>query len=355
MKFLWMLKNEFKSSKLSAFLIFAEGVFILVCFCICISLSVDTLSAAVYFHSGFDGNSVKAAFKSADMDEYKEAFASDEIDLAVYVNYYFAQGKDGSTVFMGSYSESAFTELNLSYSGSPVDINKDYGGAVPAMVSRTLSKQYKTGETYDIGGVQVYVCGKLNDKNLWMMSSEFTGENFFMCYDKDGRLSALEKSAVGCGFFTTQKGRPIEGLINSLNSNELVNGAYEFDWRNKMSEDFDRLSGNLIIGILVFLISAVGFCANNVLTIKKNERDYYCQMCTGQKKSSIILLFAARMAVCLIAGVIAVIIFSKRLNTYFGEEIITSVNLLAASGLCVFLCLISSLPLLLNAFNVEKQ
>ena len=341
MKFLWQLNKEFKSNKLSSVLIFVEIVFVLVCFCICIALSDDCFSAARYFHSRFDGKSVTAVLNKADKSRLAEAFENEAVDVAVTVNYYYAEGKDGSAVYIGDYSKSAFTDLDLSYSGELTDTEKDYGNAVPAMVSKPLSEEYLTGNTYSIKGVDFYICGALEDRNLWLMTAQMTNENFLMCYDSKGLLSELNKSNSSCGFFSAADGYSELKLASVIGENECVKAVSVFDWREKMSEDFDRLSGNLVVGILVFIISAAGLCANNILTIKKNERTFYCQLCVGQKKSAVIMLFAARLGICLAAGIAVVIFAMNKINEYLGQEIVTIKKLTAASGICLVLCAVS--------------
>ena len=335
MKFLWLLRREIKSNLFSTLLIFLELFFLVIALCICLSLSQRVIGAARFF-GRFEGRAVSAAIGSADKQELETAF-DDIADLAVTVTYYHAKDTSGQTIYLGDYSKSAFTELSLTYSGDMVDTDKDYGEAVPAMVSRTLADRYKPGSTYSFKGVKVYICGALKDDYLYILTADMTNEDFLMCYDSKDLLQTLDKSNSANAFLTANSDHDMMTFRRILQDIPLVKGSTEFDWKKKLGDDFDRLSGNLIIGILVLMITLIGFTANNILTRKKNEQAYHFMNMIGLSKPKITSLFTARQLVSLAAAICCVLLFSGRVNAFLGSATVTTARVLLVGGICLLL------------------
>lgn len=351
MKFLWLLRREIRSSLFSTLLIFLELFFLMIALCICISLSQRVIGAARFFNR-FEGRAVIAAIGNADKQELEAAF--DGIaDLAVTVTYYHAKDNSGQTVYLGDYSKSAFTELSLDYSGDTVDTDKDYGEAVPAMVSRTLTDRYKTGKTYSFKGVNVYICGALKDDYLHILTFDMTNEDFLMCYDSKGLLQTLDRSNSANAFLTASSDRDMMTFRRILQDIPLVKDTTEFDWKEKLEEDFDKLSGNLMIGILVLMITLTGFTANNILTMKKNEQAYRSMNTVGLSRPKLTALFTARQLVSLTAAIICVLLLDSKANEFLGDETVTLARTLLAGGISFLLTAVSTA--LFTAFNIRRK
>ena len=349
MKFLWLLRREIRGNIFSTLLIFLELFFLIIALCICISLSQRVIGAARFFNR-FEGRAVTAAIGSADKQELESAFDG-FADLAVTVTYYHTKDSSGQTVYLGDYSKSAFTELSLAYSGDMVDTEKDYGEAVPAMVSRTLADKYKTGSTYSFKGVNVYICGALNDDYLYILTADMTNEDFLMCYDIKGLLQTLDKSNSANAFLTADSYLDMITFRRILQDIPLVNGTTEFDWKKKLGDDFDRLSGNLIIGILVLMITMIGFIANNILSLKKNKGTLQILSIIGQPKHIIIAVYLLRHMISLFFASAIVSVFINKINTFLGVTVITYSSIIKCVGICAVIILISSLVVIVNELN----
>ena len=349
MKFLWLLRREIRSNIFSTLLIFLELFFLMIALCICISLSQRVIGAARFFNR-FEGRAVTAAIGNADKQELETAF--DGIaDLAVTVTYYYAKDASGQTVYLGDYSRSAFTELSLAYSGDMVDTDKDYGETIPAMVSRTLADKFRIGNTYSFNGIDVFICGALKDDYLHIITADMTNEDFLMCYDSKGLLQTLDLSNSANAFLTVNSDKDMMTFRKILQDIPLVKGSAEFDWKEKLGEDFDKLSGNLMIGIFVLMITLIGFTANNILTMKKNEESYYISSILGEPKHKIIVVYLLRHMISLFLASAMVSVFINTINSFLGAAVITYGNIIKCMGICAVIILISSLVVIVDRLN----
>lgn len=344
MKFLWRLKQEFKSNKLSSLLIAPELAFAMICLAVCISLSGSFISSVLYFSDRYDDNSSIVVFKKSVETPLDDLLSCDTVGSAVYVQYYVAQREDGTSQYIGAYSASAFEELDLPHKGDMVDINKSYGEAMPCMLSKGLEKEYPVGKVFTLNGQKFYATGILTDDKLYWMTSNLTHDNFIMCYDEYGVLertaeaNGMRISNSKCAFVTAKDGVSDIVMNQQLQKLSSVNAVATFDWRSKMSDDFDRMSGNLITGVLVLILSTVGFLSNILLGIRDNEKAYMCQRYFGQSAGGTMLITAARILVLLAIAAVASFIFFRYTSSAdksdFGSfELMLSIGITAAMAL----------------------
>ena len=341
MKFLWLVRRDIRSNLFSTILIFTELVFLIISLCICVSLSHRVLDAAAFF-GRTEGRAVTAAIGRADKQETAQAF--DGIaELSVTVTYYHAKDSAGQTVYLGDYSKSAFDELGLAHTGDMTDTSKDYGDLVPAMVSRSLADKYPVGSICTFGEATILICGALTDDYLHILSADLTTEDFLMCYDSKGLLNTLELSNSANAFFIVPKGCDLLTFRRILGEIPLVKGTKEFNWKEKLGEDFDKLSGNLMIGILVLLITLIGFSANNILSAKKDLSAYRTLRCVGLSERMRARILLTRQLICLIAAAAAVLIVRSEVNKFIGDAMISWSPLLLCMGVCLAVILLSDM------------
>ncbi|MFT3951708.1 MAG: hypothetical protein QM689_07205 [Oscillospiraceae bacterium] len=341
MKLLWKSLLEIKHNKFSTLLILLELVFTMVCYSLCFSFAGSYLSSAVFFTKHYNGNSFQVTF--AKMDDSELSGILNDERIAEYFTARYSYANDGNgTVYFGNYSKNTFTDLALDYSGKMVDTAADYGEAVPVMVSKSLAEQYKIGETYTIKDVQIYVCGALKNDNLYYMTSLMTTNHFIAAYDPNGKLSAMDKSSANCAFVRVKDGiTRLSDLREEIEAHDGISGTTSFKWQERMSDEFDTVSGMLMIGFVILVLSVLGFLTNNYLTFKKNEKSYARLICIGAKKSDIMLLYAIRMLVLIGVTAAGVKLAAKPLGKFIKADSITDVSLLMAVATVVVVTAVS--------------
>ena len=98
-----------------------------------------------------------------------------------------------------------------------------------------------------------------------------------------------------------QTGNSVSESQDKENSgaSEAVSGYEKFVPDDALKNEFASVSGILIIGVWIAVISTVGLIANNYLTYKKNERSYLVMLTVGAKRRDITVLYLLRMPVCI--------------------------------------------------------
>lgn len=341
MKFLWQLKEDIKSNLLAVVLIVIELVFAIVCFSVCFDLSGSFITSVGFFAKNYNDNSVAVHLSEIDDSVIKEIKNNKSVKSVIAASFY-AGTYNGQTTYVGSFTKNAFTDLDFSYNGEMIDPDKNYGDAIPCLVSNILSKAFEIGKTYNLNGTDFYVLGSLNDDNIYYMLGDMTSDAFFMCYDKNNILpaSGLNKASTNNAFITAKDGISDIILSSSLDEISNIESKQLFDWRAKLSDDFDTMSGNLIIGFLVLLLSTVGFLANNILSFNQNQRSYTHQLIVGQKKSRITLLFATRLIICTIISSAVVLLLNNKISALLESEAMSCDDLIFSVVTCFILCLI---------------
>lgn len=315
MKFLWRLKQDIKSNKLSSLLIAPELAFAMVCLAVCISLSSSFISSVIYFSRDFNNNSAMVYFNRDAVSPLEDMLSCDSVEKAMSVQYYSCLKENGDTLYIGNYSASAFNDFGIPCKGEMVDTSADYGNAVPCMVSKDLADEFPIGKTFILGDTEFYVAGSLTDDRLYWMTSYMTGDSFIMCYDTKGILDKkateekMHLSMSFCGFAAGKDGVMYDELQDELNQLDSVKETLPFMWEEKMSDDFDQMSGNLISGALILILSAFGFLSNIILGVRDNERSYACQIYFGQSPGGIIRVTAARICLLLVIAAAAAVTF----------------------------------------------
>ncbi len=336
MKFLWQLKEDIKANRFAVILITLELIFALVCFSVCFELSGGFISSVGFFSKNYDGNSVKASLDGDIKSISEELVSMSEIDSFFTVRYFIGEDSDGQTLYVGDCSENLFNASKLSFNGEMLDTDKDYGEALPCMISKNMSEIYKTGEVYNLSGTDFYVVGSFSDDNIFYMLGNMVNQNFFMCCDKNNKLSesALRESNVKNAFITAKEGISSTVLSASFSEVNGIDAVSEFDFRDELSDDFDKLSGSLIIGLLVLLLSLLGFLSNNILSFNQNKKLYRAGLVTGQKNSIIVLLFSARLLICIFLSGLIAFLFKEQIASFLDSGALSLDNLLFSVITC---------------------
>lgn len=336
MKFLWQLKEDIKSNRFAVILITLELIFALVCFSVCFELSGGFISSVGFFSKNYDGNSVTASLDGDIKSISEELLSMSEIDSFFSVRYFIGDDSDGRTLYVGDCSENVFNASKLSFNGEMIDTDKDYGEALPCIVSKNMSEIYKIGEIYNISGTDFYIAGSFRDDNIFYMLGDMINQNFFMCCDKNNKLSEsdLRESNVKNAFITAKEGISSMVLAASFGEISGVDSVSAFDFRDELSDDFDKLSGSLIIGVLVLLLSLLGFLSNNILSFDQNKKLYRAGLVTGQKNSIVVLLFSARLLICILLSGLITFLFKEQIASFLGGSALSLNHLLLSVITC---------------------
>lgn len=336
MKFLWQLKEDIKANRFAVILITLELIFALVCFSVCFELSGGFISSVGFFSKNYDGNTVTASVKGNIKSVSEELLSTSEINSVFTVRYFIGEDSDGQTLYIGNCSKNVFNNLGLSFNGEMIDTDKDYGEAVPCMVSKNLAEMFKIGDVYNLSGTDFYISGSFSDDNISYMLGDMINQNFFMCYDKNNKLSesALRESNVKNAFITAKEGISSAVLAASLGEIDGIEAVSVFNFREELSDDFDKLSGSLIIGVLVLLLSLLGFLSNNILSFNQNKKIYRAALVTGQKKSNIVLLLYARLLICIFLSGLMTYMFKEQISSFLGGGAWSTNNLLFSVITC---------------------
>ena len=293
MKLLWRAFHELKSSRFSTVLIITELIFSIVCYQLCFSLTADYLRLSGFFNDSYNGNSVRVYFNKTDDGQLAKLIESISPEQSFTVRHYMSDRDDG--IFIGRFSDEAF---NIAEQAGSIkaDLDADYGGAQPCLVSRTIADRYPAGQECSIAGRRFFVCGVLPNDTVFYMSTTGTGSAFVMSSDRFKEPGA--DYVNGCVFMKVGAER-IDAVTSLLDKTVDIAGYELFDPGDALKKEFAAVSGILIIGVWIAVISTIGLLANNYLTYKKNERSYLVMIAIGAKNRDITVLYLLRMLVCI--------------------------------------------------------
>ena len=336
MKLIWRVLHELKSSRFSTVLIIVELIFSIVCYQLCFSLTADYLELRGFFSEHYSDNSVKVFFNDAEDSEVAGIIDEIKPEESFTVRHYVSEKDDG--IFVSRFSDEAFKVAEKA-SGITVDLDEDHGGAAPCLVSRLLSDRYSVGREYAIAGRRLFVCGILPNDAVFHMSRTGTGSAFVMMSERSSPPAA--DYINGCIFMKVGAGR-MDEVEELLPQNKAVSGYEKFVPDDALKNEFASVSGILIIGVWIAVISTVGLIANNYLTYKKNERSYLVMLTVGAKRRDITVLYLLRMPVCI--GIALPLSFgaSKLFSLWQGIELTGGGSIAFAAGAALVIELISA-------------
>lgn len=353
MKFFWKLKMELQSCHASTAMIILGLTLMIVCFHLCYSLTSTYLNMVKYFITSFNNNSFSVVVANDETISFNNDFYNDTNIKSYYTQSYFMSAD--KSLFLGVYSKSAF-DLGLNHTGEMVDTNKDFGSSLPAMITKDLATKYKIGETYVVDGVSYYISGQLTDDILFHMSSSFSGDSFFMIYDEKNMLSQVyEEKIYSLAFVTTQNlSKPeLKNYAKSISKNLGVN-AVVFNWRETISSEFNKVSGMLIIGFWVLIISTIGFIANNILTFYKSQKRYTSLMYLGASRWELVRYIAVRMGIGVMISLPLSFLVSLIIKNITGITILSSFGFVLSVSVIFVIAFISLLSISKKLKTISK-
>lgn len=217
-----------------------------------------------------------------------------------------------------------------------------------------MSSAYDIGKTYTIDGIDYYICGHLINNNIYYMSNTAAGSAFIMAYDKNDVISQSACKLVNTCLFIKTDSDSIDkttAILKSIDKFDFINESIIFNWKSDLRKELQTVSGILIIGIWIAIISVIGILANNYLTYVKNEKNYSCQMCIGAKRRDIIILYVIRLNLAVIIAIILSAIISKPVFENMGIENNSHISIIAAAATVI---MISSLSLITVFRHLKK-
>lgn len=336
MKLIWQVFHELKSSRFSSALIVLDIVFSIVCYRLCFSLTADYLELRSFFYERYKDNSVRVYFSEAEDEEITALVSAVSPEESFTVRHYFSERDDG--IFISRFSDEAFVIAEESC-GVSVDLDADYGGAQPCLVSRAIAEKYPMGSECAVAGRRYFVCGVLQNDEVFYMSTAGTGPAFVMASNRFREPSA--EYVNGCVFMRVGAGR-IDEVTQLLDSSGIISGYDLFDLDEALAGEFASVAGVLIIGVWIAVISTAGLLANSYLTYKKNERSYRVMLNVGARRRDISLLFLMRMLVCTALSLPIALIVSKLLELWQGITLNKMAGIIFAVGTAAVIGLASA-------------
>lgn len=337
MKLIWRTLHELKSSRFSTALIIIELIFSIVCYQLCFSLTADYLGLRSFFADNYDGNSVRVYFNDEDPKQLSTLTESISPEQSFTVRHYVSDRDDG--IFISCFSDEAF-KIAEEAGCTAVDLDADYNGAQPCLISRTIADKYPAGQEHAIAGRRYYVCGVLSNDTVFYMSSTGTGSAFIMASDRFKEPGA--DYVNGCIFMKVGTER-MDAVTAQLENTEGIAGYERFDPDDALKKEFAAVSGILIIGVWIAVISTIGLLANNYLTYKKNERSYLVMITIGAKKRDITVLYLLRMLFCIAIALPLSFAASKLFAAWQGTQLAGGMSIAFAVGTAVVIELLSAL------------
>lgn len=114
MKYLWQLKMEIMSNKLSSLLLIAELLLCTVCCALVYSLAGGFLKSCYFFMEGFDKNSVKVFSQSPEQETVDMIYSLSGVKDIIKTDLYYSQ--DGNLeVFVCD--DALFENISFEYEG----------------------------------------------------------------------------------------------------------------------------------------------------------------------------------------------------------------------------------------------
>lgn len=337
MKYIWFHFMEFKHNKAVVLLIIVQFIFSMTCWQLAYSVTKDYL----YLNHKLSHDykySVRLSASEIDSEDIAAVNSSGEGIKGFGVNYFHSTVENGAIIDIGCYTKEAFTDFEFAYSGEKLDVEKDYGNAIPAYVSPELSQEYKQGEYIITNAGLFYICGYLKDKSLFYMSRNGTSNLFFAAYDKNGYMSEQRINSASAFFTSSDNGIYAVSLANMV---ENVTKSTRPDWNGELSGAFADISGLLIISIWVIAISLIGLFSNNMLTFENNRRSHATQLLLGAKKRSIIGIYIWRMLSSVIIAIPITIGIFNLLTIKFDKLIFSYESVLFSLLVGIIISLIS--------------
>lgn len=322
MKLIWRIILELKSNKFSTLLLIMELIFSMICYQLCFVLTESFINSTIFFQKNYNNNSIKVYADGLSKEQTESLTSAADAEDQFSVDFYYCESEGG--LFINSASESAFDIAKPFCTEGYVDTDKDYGGAIPCLTSPAMASAYSTGKTYNIDGTDYYICGHLTNNNIYYMSDTATGSAYILAYDKDDIIAnSMSQKINSCLFIKTSSDslEQTEAISAKLDKFDYVDESSVFDWKSSLKQEFRTVSGILIIGVWVAIISIIGILANNYLTYKKNEKNYCSQMCIGARRKDIIILYIFRLSLSILVSVPFTMVISKYVFRSMGVEI----------------------------------
>lgn len=305
MKFIWKQLKELSGNKTILILTVLQFILSICCYQICYSLTNNYLSTGLFFSGNYNNNSVRIIARNLETYEAESILSCVKDTEGFYVNYYTCvlDEEKGEFISVGVYSDYAFNNLDLKVEGEMVDTTKDYGDAIPVVLSSTVGIDYEVGETIEVNGFPLYICGKLANNDLYYMSNGASTQHFIMAYDPDGIIEAnFNKQYGDCIFITANTDSAFGEISNpsTFSGMATITSHEIFNWKDATKGQFQTVASFIIIGVWIMIMSTFSLLCSNYLSFKKNEKRYRSQLCVGAKKREILMYFVVRMVLCVL-------------------------------------------------------
>lgn len=297
MKNLFLIKTEILSNLSTVIMVIVQMIFALVCVNLCMVSIKDHVGTILYF-GGVDTDNAVSVYCSVDSaNNYDDILKMEDVNDGFYTRYYYSDIKSGDTViadkiYIAAVSDSILTSKNAFLSKEQKNsLVQDCDNGIPAIVTEDMADTLHEGDLYTLdNGVVVYIAGIIKNNTIQYICNAMTNGSFVMILD-NSRLDSLNKHSLDCIFLTLKNNNTDESIkeINELDKN--IN-AVQFELNNALSYNYSKMATLLVFGIVILIISVIGYFSGSYFTYKKNEPVYiqYKILGADNKKMFVILL-----------------------------------------------------------------
>lgn len=275
-------------------------------------------------------------------------FIENEMGLEV-MTFGYTEGVDIDTDIM-IYSKSAFENIKMLISkGEGININKDYGTAIPCLITSELAKIYDVGKCYklkttdDIGIGNFYICGVI--KNDVVFSPNYGFDYDKTCIIAFDPKDQIKKDADYMEFYAinTIGLNDFENIYSNYISNNVFQPFnYYYNERNNLESD--NILPYAMLAITFMALSISGLFSYTVISLEYLKRQTGIQYLCGAKLYQIMSVFILKnLLITAIPSFIAIpVILTMRNSELAQTTLISWEGYFAGVCLCLTGLIISS-------------
>lgn len=279
MKKLFLIKTEIQSNKYSVAILIVQIVFAIICCNICMVTIHDYIGTILYFANIDTKNAVSVYCSMESKERYDDILKSTYVDDGFYTRYYLSDIKKddnivASKVFIAAISESILTSDTAYLSQKQLEaISKKRDSGISVLVTEDLTEYLPVGSKFLLeNNKEVFISGSIANKTLYHICNAMTSDSFIMVIDGDD-LNGLAPHSLG-NVFVTLNNITANEFASEINEKYSEVTAVKYDLNTALSKNYNRMATLFLFGLIILIISIIGFFSNTYFTYKRNEEVY---------------------------------------------------------------------------------
>ncbi len=296
MKKLFLIKTEILSNKHSAAILIMQIIFAIICFNICTVTVNDYIETILYFAHIDTKNAVTVYCSEETKEKYNDIMKSPYVNDGFYAGYYLSDlKKDGnivaSKVYIAVFPESILTSETAFLSKKQIEaISKENNSAINVLVTEDLTEYLPIGSSFILdNNKEIFISGTIANKTLYHICNAMTADSFIMAVDS-GELNGLPPHSLD-SIFITLNNITADEFANEINEKYIGLTAAKFDLNTALSKNYSRMAALFMFGLLILIISVIGFFSNAYFTYKRNENVYNQYRILGTDRLNFFAIF----------------------------------------------------------------